>query len=705
MLPVNGNAGRMSLERLLRPRSIAVIGASPNSFIGSAVLTNLTASGYSGSVVAVNPNHGSVAGYAAVSSIDAIDASIDLAVIQIGARGIATAIDESLSAGITNFVIPGVGHTDSGSTANGLISHLKNLRDSHGIAVVGPNSMGIVDLVSGAQPYVGSVPQTIRRGHVAVLSQSGAIAEAIVNSGGRVPLSTVVSTGSEATTDLADYLCFFASDPETSAILVFAEGLQRPDCLLAALAACENADKRVGVLVVGRSETAQDGIVSHSGRLAPDYRVTRAALKQAGAVLADDLDELIALGELFGAGISDIGPRAMFTVNSGGEGNLIADLAADAGLILPPLSAKGSAVLEQEWPNFSAANPLDPWGAADYKDIYPAALKVAANEDVDTVIVAQDQQTTCGAYEQELGHDLAMFLHAACSGTTKTPIFLSPASQDPPQSLAEFCHRKGIALLRGARPSLHALSALSSRTPHRVAEACVHEYEIADITHIDGIVEEDDALSVLESAGVDTPYRRRTTSHLDAVAAAHDIGYPVVVKGAGIAAGHKTELNLVHPGIHGPDALSSALEAIDAQSHVCGTPIDYLVEQHVEGAIELIIGFHRDPSFGPTTIVGLGGVWAEALNSVAIHVGDLDRCAAVELIEDSGIGALLRTNRSGALASDAVIETLLATARVGRSRDDISSIDLNPVIVGADRAVAVDALITINSKQQEGCNQ
>jgi acyl-CoA synthetase (NDP forming) len=695
-----------SLASLLRPASIAVIGASPRSFIGRAALENLRASGYRGAVVPVNPGHSEVGGFAAAADVRDLEAPIDVALVQVGAHHIAQAVDGAVEAGIRNFVIPGAGHTDSGSLADELGRHLRAVRDSHGIEVVGPNSMGVVDLVSGAHPWVGTVPREIRPGGVGVVSQSGAVAEALVNSGGRIPFSTVISSGAEAATDLADYLEFFADDEATEAVLLFIESMQRPRHVLQAIGRCEAHGKRVAALVVGRSERAREGIVSHSGRLAPDHRVTCAALTQAGAVLAEDLDQLLALGELFGAGIKAVGSRAVFTVNSGGEGNLISDIAVDAGLSMPALSERAIEGIRTQWADFSPSNPIDPWGAADYEKIYPAVLReVAAEEDVDLVVVSHDQQTTCGNYEKQLGMHLARYLRDACVDAGKTPIFLSPASHDPPRTLSDYCYRNRIALLRGARPSLRAIASLAQRVRPR-APASTDASSVPDVSSVtwvrrSGMIEEDDALALLAEAGVDTPRRYQTRTREDAHDAARALGYPVVVKGAGAEVAHKTELGLVHTGIIDPEALDHALDAVDTTGRAIGRRLQYLLAEQVRGALELVVGFHRDPSFGPTVVVGLGGIWAEALDTAGVHVGPIDAAGVHALLDRSGIAKLLDRSRGGALAVDRIVDTVIAVSAVGNTFDPITGIDLNPVIVGRDRAVAVDALITIAPETED----
>ncbi|HEX4252264.1 MAG TPA: CoA-binding protein [Pseudonocardia sp.] len=225
----------MDLTPMLRPRSIAVVGASPRTFAGRVALRNCRALEFAGPVVPVHPRHTRVDGVPAVASVAALGEVPDLVVVQVATDRVLAVVAEAAEVGARSFVIPGRGHTDSGAAATTLGEGLTELAASHGVRVVGPNCMGVLDLVTGAAPYLGTVPPSVRRGRVGVLSHSGAVVEALVSSGGRVPLSTVVSCGSEVTTTMADYLDFFSADPETDAVLAFVEGFADPVRMLAAV--------------------------------------------------------------------------------------------------------------------------------------------------------------------------------------------------------------------------------------------------------------------------------------------------------------------------------------------------------------------------------------------------------------------------------------------------------------------------------------
>ena len=676
-----------------RPGSLAVVGASPSRFVGRIALENCRALGFAGRLVAVTPAHREVAGVAAVPRLTDLDEPVDLALVQVRADRVLDVVQDGIAAGVGAFVVPGAGATDSGPVAHEVVSGLQRLRAEHGIAVVGPNCMGVLDMVTGAAPYIGTVGHRLRRGSVGVVAQSGAVVEAFVNAGPRVPLSTAISSGSEAVLGLADSLRFFAADPETTAVLAFVEAVADAEDVLAACRELAEAGTTLGACVVGRSATAQEGVRAHSGRLAGAARTAAAALAQNGAVLASDLDELLALGEVLGTRRRIAGRRAHLVTNSGGEGNLLADVAADVGLELPRLGEAATRSLTERWPLFSPRNPLDPWGADDHEVVYPEALRAVAAEDGDLLVVAIDQQQTAGAYEKDLGCFLARALSEAVAGTTTVPVVLSPASQDPPDELAALCAQERIPLLRGARPALAALAALGRRA------------ETADLPAVAAPVErggrtgelpstEDEVLAALAGLGVAVPAAERVATAEAAAEAFGRLGGPVVLKGVVAGLLHKTEAGLVAVGLATADAVREEAARMLAWGTEADVPLELLVAELVRGDLEVLVGYSRDPVFGATCLVGLGGVWAEHLDVVDVHVGALDEATAERFLDRSRVGRMMAGARGGALDRDGVVRALCAVSRLGASSPAITAVDVNPVVVGRTRAVAVDAALT-----------
>ena len=684
---------------MLRPRSIAVVGASPRSFAGSIVQRNCNAHAFTGTVTPINGKYNQIEGVATVPTLLDLEEGPDVVVALVGTARVLGIAEDADAIGAGSLIVPGGGFTDSGAEANELAEGLAVLADKFQMPIVGPNCMGVADLVTGAMPYIGTVPNEVRRGTVAAIAQSGAVIEALVNSGGRVPFSTLVSSGCEASTTTADYLRFFAADEQTTAVLVFIEGFaDAPDVLSAAREVAERG-KTVAACVVGRSAKAQAGILAHSGKLAPSARVTAAALRQAGVVVASDLDELLAMGELLGTRRSVPGARVHVVTNSGGEANMLADLADDAGLELPEMRVAAKQALGERWPAFHVANPLDPWGVDDYTEVYPPAIEAAAREPGDVLVVSQDQQVTSGGYERELSLNLAKYLAAAAFGTAKFPVLLSPTSQDPDPTVTDFCRAQNIAFLRGATPAFTALGKLAGKAaPARQVERSPAALE--RLLHRTPITE-DAALELLNSLGVQTPKQIRVSDPDAAASAAESIGGAVVVKAVAEGLLHKSDLGLVLCNIYGSDAARDAAKEIQESARAAGLEVDLLVVEQVQGSLDVVVGYTHDPQFGPTTLVGLGGVWTEMLDSVTVHVGALDEHLARDVLSQSKVGRMLSAARGGALHIDGVVHAMCVVSDIGAAHPDVVAIDVNPLIVSRDAAVAVDAVIQRTTDQHE----
>ena len=740
---------------LLRPRSVAVVGASPRTFVGGIALRNLRTLNFAGRVTPVNPRRPEIDGVTAAGCMAELDHTPDVALLLVGADRVLQAAREAVDCGVRGLVVPGAGHTDSGAAADAVIGGLRALAADAGVVVAGPNCMGYVDMVTGAAPYVGTVPEQVRPGRIGVVAQSGAVVEAVINAGGRVPLSTAVSSGAEAVTDIADYLRFFAADEHTGAVLAFVEAFADPAAFLAAARELAAAGKPLAVCKVGRSAVAQAGVTAHSGKLAGSHRVAMAAVRQAGAIVCDDLDELLVTGELLAAGLPR-GVRLHVVANSGGEANLLADLADDAGLLLPALSGEAVAALRARWPRFTPGNPLDPWGVDDYRAVYPEALRIAAEELGDVLVVSLDAQVTCGDAEQQLGLDLAGWLADAAEAAAAAPgaaapaaaapggcssghlrpqlhpvdkpelppapggcssghprpqphpvdtppaeaaaklcVFLSPSSHDPPPALARLCAERGIALLRGARPALTAIASTARWAPAPPpAPAVAAPPPPTDLSSIlQRALDEDAALDVVAAYGIDVPRRKRVPDAGAAVMAAERIGFPVVIKCLIPGVAHKTELGLVATGLVDAKAVRGAALDLLARAQDRGMGAELLVAEHVPADLELVAGYRRDPQFGPTVVVGFGGVWAEHLDDVAVRVGRVTAGEAEAMLAETIAGRLLRNARGVALPAAAVAHAVAALSALGCDHPRITAVECNPLRVSRHRVVAVDALV------------
>src|SRR4249919_228699 len=289
----------IDLRPLFAPRSIAVVGASPRGGIALTVRDNLRIMGSATRIHFVNPNYASIDGTPCHPSLDALPERPDTVVLAVNPLRAARFTQEAADAGIPSIVIPGGGVVEGGEAAAEMQHKVREIAIRHGIALLGPNCMGMVDWVTNTSNYIGDVNPWLPRGHVAGLAQSGSVTDAFIHApGSRIGYSLIVSIGAESVLDLCDYLAYRLDYPETHAVMLFVEGFKRPERFLALADHALQLGKPILAVKVGRSDQAQVAAIAHSGSLAGEARVTDAALDAAGVIVCDDLDELLEQAEL-----------------------------------------------------------------------------------------------------------------------------------------------------------------------------------------------------------------------------------------------------------------------------------------------------------------------------------------------------------------------------------------------------------------------
>jgi acetyltransferase len=563
--------------------------------------------------------------------------------------------EEAADAGVRAFVVPGVG-AEAGAAARPTTERLAARARELDAALLGPNCMGVF-VPGGPAAWNGRPQDTTAPGHVAVLCQSGSIADAFLSLGGRIGLRCVVSSGAEAVTDAADFLGFFAEDPETKAIGLFLETVRRPDAFVDALSRCAAAGKPVACLKVGRSEAAARAALSHTGALVGSERAFSAVLRRHGAIEVGDFHELVETLEILGRERRPTGTRVAGISESGGECALLADQAEAAGMPFAPLSADLAASLTEAFPNFLApGNPLDAWGIADETDVYPRSLELLARSGEFDVLVAladlsqfrdRTNDEWCELTLRTLARLAAEHEGLFCAMTTVH-------SADPPRHFQELARELDVALLRGPRDAMLALAKVAGRQePPSVVENTSAAPHVSDLLVGAGALPEHESSLLLERIGVPFAARRRAATPEEAAAAIAEVGGPVVVKSDGPA--HKAREGGVVLGVETPEAAAEAARRLGGS---------VLVARQVEPGVEVLCGMTRDPDFGPILAVGRGGVAVEEVDEVVLSSAPVDH-------------------------------TLAAIGSLALAYPRIESVEVNPLIVGATDTVAVDALVVL----------
>ncbi len=728
----------IDLRALFAPRSIAVVGASPRGWLGPTVRDNLRTMRSDTRCYFVNPRYDEVHGERCWPALGDLPERPDTVILAVNPLRATQFAQEAADAGVPGLVIPGGGVVEGGEAAAKMQRQVREIAIRHGIALLGPNCMGMVDWTTNSTTYIGDVNPWLTRGHVAALAQSGSVTDAFIHAPGtRIGYSRIVSVGAEAVLDVCDYLAYCLDDPETHAVMLFVEGFKRPERFLAL---CDHAlalGKPVMAVKVGRSAQAQEAAVAHSGSLAGEDRVTDAALDAAGVIRCADLDELIETAELVaGAGRLrrgvGLGRTGVVTVSTG-EASLVADLAERTGIDLPAVPASARAAILRALPTMGyIGNPLDPWGAADAPIAYPACFEALAASGVYDVLAAvHDSPFRDLPSEVAVARDVSTALINATAGRADLlPVYVSLTSGDLSEQVKTTLDAAGgMPMLRGASEAFGAIARLAGwerrraarnergpwrpdwpalagdRTPWAADDTpdplTLAARRTASNRTARYALPERESLERLAAAGVSVTRVLAVPANPDAAENAWLAlgGGPVAIKLDAIGLAHKTEAGGVRLGLADAASIRSAVHglveaAASAQARMRGL----LVEPMATPGLELIVGGRRDAVFGPVVLVGLGGILAEVLDDVAVLLAPAPATEVLRRLQGLRGAAMLRGVRGRPGVDLDRLASLVAT--VGRLLADDASIlevDLNPVIAWDAGALAVDALVVLEA--------
>jgi acetate---CoA ligase (ADP-forming) len=671
---------RTGLASLLDPRSIAIVGASDRQGPHWAIVENARRGGVP--VYPVNPTREEVLGLRCYPTVTALPETPDVVLLAVGHRRVQQAFENATDAGCRTFVLPGLGN-EAGVEGDAVAEAIAAAAAERGAAVLGPNCMGVA-IPEGVSCWIGTVPDTFLPGHVAVVSQSGSIGEALLALGPRIGFRCVISSGAETVRDAADFGALLAEDEQTQCVGLFLEMLRRPAAFARALDLLAEAEKPVVCLKVGRSQAGARATFAHTGAIAGSDRGFSALLRRSGAIEVDDFPELVETLEVLGCRRRLRGPRIAAISESGGEAALLADYGEAAGVPFAPLPEELARRLCDEFPNFrSPQNPLDAWSVDAVEKVFPRSLELMARSGAFDILLAQvDHSQFRGSWEQGWATLIVESLAKAVEGTDVFPAVTTVQMSDPLPELSAVARELDLPLLRGSGAAVRALARVACRRPAQPPPSLSWEpVEIADLIPHDGPLPEHESAAILERYGVALPPRRRAASPDETAQAAAELGFPVVVKIDGPA--HKVQGGAVALGV------SSAGDAA-ARAALLGGRV--LVARQLAPGPEAICGLTRDPTYGPLVTVGIGGAAVEALSLVAVALAPLERDAALELVDEApGLAAVAST-----AAREALAYALVALGRLAVDHPEVAEVDVNPLILSANGAVAVDALVVVD---------
>lgn len=687
------------LHAFFNPRSIAFVGATERSIWTRAARVNVKVLGYDGKVHYVNRRGGEVLGKPAATSASAIGEPVDLALLMLPSEVLVEGFDDLRAAGIRNAVVLSSGFAEAGSSGRAQQQRLVEAARAADVRLLGPNCLGFVNFVSRAAVWTVPVRGPIVPGRFAIVSQSGALAGQMsyFAQWQGLGLTYMVSTGNEADIDVAQVIDYLVDDAPTKAIALFVETVRDTAAFARAAQRAMAAQKPIVVLKIGASAVTVKAAQAHTGALVGDDRVFDAACRRYGLVRVHSLEDLIVTTELM-ARLGPLRDGGLGVLSmSGGLCEIAADDAERCGVPVPELSDSTVTALRAALPEFGTPhNPLDITGAAMLKpELYAQSLTTLAEEPrfaaLLTVSDVPSDSYDDGPFSRELVRQVAAGQQACALPNVSVSHTLRPATA----VTQEVVDATGVSYLPcGAH---HALVALGGafRWSRRLREAAPRDANIA-------LAEarpqsERETLAYLGARGVPVIKAQLVNSADAAVAAARAIGEAVVLKIASPDIAHKTDIGGVVLNVRGDEAVAGAYTQI-MQRVSAAKPdarLEGVVVSPMRGqGVELFVGTVRDPQWGAALVVGLGGIWVEALKDTSLRLLPVTP-AEVETMLGELRGSRLLDGFRGAPAIDrkAVAAAIAAIGDAALALGpELVSLEINPILVHGDRVEALDAL-------------
>jgi len=701
----------MTLDSLLKPSSVAVIGASRHAgTIGYEILDNLLDHDYRGTVYPVNPKASSVHSVRAHASVADLPEVPELAVIVVPKDLVLRVVEECGEAGVGAVVVISAGFREVGGEGAERERELLELVRGHGMRMVGPNCMGLLNTSDAVSMNATFAPTMPPHGPIAFMSQSGAMGVSILDYAAEYGfgIDQFVSMGNKADVSGNDLLEYWGDDDEVGVILMYLENFGNPRNF-GRIARETTRKKPVVAVKAGRSRAGARAATSHTGALAAMDVATEALFAQCGVHRADTVEELFDLAMAFGNAPLPDGPRVAIVTNAGGPGIIIADACEARGLEVVPLAEETRSRLRATLPEeASVQNPVDMIASAAAEDYRRALDVVIGAEEVDAVIAAFVPPLGIDAV------DVARAIRHAGESERKPVMAVLMGRRGLPQGMAELreAHVPAYIFPESAARALAAMDRQRRWLERPRGE--VRRFDVdreAAAAVLDRAEERgrtlltvDEAMEVLDAYGIPTVPRRRVEDARSAVAACAEIGYPVVVKAIAPGLAHKTEAGAVALDLESPERVREAVGEMrrraagweDARLEAL------LVQRMVPGGRETIVGMTMEPNFGPLIMFGLGGIYVEALGDVTFRlqpVRDVDAREMVRSIQGERLLAGVRGEPS--VDFDLLAETVERVSQLVGDHPRIRELDVNPFLAfpEGEGSVAVDGRIVLGGEE------
>jgi acetyltransferase len=675
---------RSSLDRLFRPRAVAVIGASRREgSIGREVLRNLVDGGFAGKVFPVNPNTDVVHSIKCHPSLAAIPDPIDLAVIVVPKQLVAKAMRQCAQKGVGGVVVITAGFRETGEEGAAREEEVVKIARKHGMRVVGPNCMGIQNAEVATRLNASFSRTFPSPGPVAFLSQSGAMGEAILAQADRLNLGVTmfVSMGNRADVSANDLIEYWGSEDSVKCILSYLESFGNPRNFIP-IARRVSREKALVAVKSGRSKAGSLAASSHTGAMAGADVAADALLKDCGVQRVGTIEEAFDVALALSRLPLPKGDRVAVLTNAGGPAILATDALIAAGLEMAPLTkATRTALRKRLVDEASVRNPVDMVAGATAKNYAESLATLLKDNTVDMVVTI---------FVPPVTHDpvaVANEVFAAARNSSKPVVGCFMSRDEVLNDIAEAAREEWVPIYLYPESAVRALTALATR--RRILErptGKVKRFRTAKVKLKPGWLGVKDRRKLLKAYGIPAVKGSLCTTAEQAVAAAEQYGYPVVMKMSVPDQPHKSDVGGVLLGIDSEMAVRGAFSRLmtkDAEG--------VNVQKMLKGGKEIVIGVANDPAFGPILMFGLGGIYVEVLKDVSFAVCPVSDVRAKEIIRDiRGYPILKGVRGQAGVAEDKLVEMIQRVSQLACDHPEIAELEINPFLAFPDGIMAVD---------------
>ena len=697
------------MDPIFSPVSVAVIGASRDrSSIGWALMDNLISRQFEGPIFPVNPKADSVHSLKCYPSVTAIPDPVELAVVLVPQPYVEEVVDECLEVGVRGLVVISAGFAETGEEGAEIERRIRDKVRGAGARMVGPNCMGVINTDAEISLDATFAPTPARAGHIGFVSQSGALGVAILNVAAALGIgfTQFVSMGNKADVSGNDLLTYWKEDPETRVICMYLESFGNPR-RFTELAKEVGRKKPILVVKSGRTQAGARAASSHTGALAGLDVTVSAFLEQCGVIRANRIEELFDIARALDRCPLPAGNRVAIVTNAGGPGIMATDACVNLGLEMAELSEETRDELASFLPEeASLENPVDMIASATPENYRRALECVLADESVDMALAINVTPLLSAPT------DVLEEATAGCEGTPDKPVLAVIMAKE--SFYEEIQGREDLLpVYHFPESAAMALSKLSRYAAWRgrPVEEKVPVFDVDDdrVDEIlrsrdEGYLPPEEAFPVLETYGIPVIPWRRVPSRAEALEAAGELGFPVVLKAVAPDLVHKSDVGGVAVDLRNEEELSEALdemtESLEAEGHQAQ---GFLLQKLARGGQEVIFGISTDPRFGPLLMFGLGGKYVEVFQDVRFAVTPLAPSEARDVIQGiQGHDLLEGVRGEEGVDLDLMEEVLLRIAQMAQRHPRIRELDLNPFLAAPSReaSAALDVRIRVGEPER-----